>query len=212
MPASLGGTLHPNEPEASIPGGGETLEITLSGAAFWVSCGTEFDAQRQGIIDGMTSNQSSDVTPTGWDGLIREGQSVGGVARHSDRLVILTLDAFGTYDITRTETISVLIPDDAQNPEQEIHPGADAGPGVINFPNIGDCTFTNDTGSLIGVQFTNTTENIGSQDFNALGVCTAVGDTGNLIGVQFTNTTENIGSQNFPAIGSCTFVNDTSML
>jgi len=175
MPASLGGTLHPNEPEASIPGGGETLEITLSGAAFWVSCGTEFDAQRQGLIDGMTSNRSTDDEPTGWNALISTGQSVGGVARHSDRLVILTLDAFGTYDITRTETISVIIPDAAQNDEQEIHPGADAGPGVIDFSTMGACIQVNSTQSP--TPLTNTSTNVGIKDFAAMGVATFVTST-----------------------------------
>jgi len=145
MVASLGGTLHPNEPEASIPPGGDTLEITLSGAAFWVSCGTEFDAQRQGIIDGMTSNRSTNAEPLGWNAIISTGQTVGGVVRHSDRLVIITLDAFSTYDITQTETISVLIPDDATNPEQEICAGCDAGPGIIEHPGLGGCTFVTST-------------------------------------------------------------------
>jgi len=202
MPADLGGTLHPNEPEESIPGGGDTLEITLSGAAFWVSCGTEFDAQRQGIINGMTSNQSSDDTPTGWDGLIREGQSVGGVVRHSDRLAILTLDAFGTYDITRTETISVIIPDDAQNPEQEIHPGADAGPGVIDFSTMGECILATSTNSPTPVS--NTSTNIGIQDFSTMGVCTIVTSTNSPAALSFTNT------HDFAAMGAATFVTSTS--
>lgn len=202
MPASLGGTLHPNEPEDSIPGGGDTLEITLSGAAFWVSSGTEFDAQRQGIINGMTSDQSSDETPTGWDGLIKEGQSVGGVVRHSDRLTILTLDAFGTYDITRTETISVLIPDDAQNPEQEIHPGADAGPGVIDFSTMGACTQINSTQSPTPVS--NTSTNIGAQDMSTMGSCIVATSTQSPAALTSTFT------HDFAVMGTAIFVTSTS--
>jgi len=202
MPASLGGTLHPNEPEASIPGGGETLEITLSGAAFWVAGGTEFDAQRQGIIDGMTSNRSTDDEPTGWNAIILPGQTVGGVVRSSDRLIIITLDAFSTYDITRTETISVIIPDDAQNPEQEIHPGADAGPGVQDFSTMGACTQINSTQSP--TPLTNTSTNIGVQDFSTMGSCIAATSTQSPAALSSTFT------QNFTAMGTVTFVTSTS--
>jgi len=140
--ASIAGTLSPNEPEASIVSGGATLHIILANDAFWVSCGGEFDAQRQGIINGLDSDLSEG---TGWDAVVKAGLNVSTVVRHSDRLLIVTLPAFGSYNIGTNETITVTVPDNAQNDEQEIHPGADAGPGVQNFAAMGAATFVTST-------------------------------------------------------------------
>jgi len=66
-----------------------------------------FDAERQNIIDGLTSAQSE---TNGWNNEVRNKQSVGGVVRTSDTVVTITLDAQASYAITANETIEAKIP------------------------------------------------------------------------------------------------------
>lgn len=68
---------------------------------------TPFADARQDIIDGLDSAQAEG---TGWDAIVKAGQSVSDVVRTSDSVVTITLDAFGSYDITAQETITATIP------------------------------------------------------------------------------------------------------
>ena len=103
--AVLTGTIVPDATEAEIVTGGQTLIITLTGNS-WVPTAS-FDAQRQNIIDGVTSAQSE---ATGWNLVPKALQSVTGVVRTSETVVTITWDAFITYDITANETITVTVP------------------------------------------------------------------------------------------------------
>ena len=66
-----------------------------------------FDPQRQNFINGISSAQTEG---TGWNAVVVAGQNVTGVVRTSDTVVTLTLDAFGSYDITAQETMTVSVP------------------------------------------------------------------------------------------------------
>lgn len=68
---------------------------------------TPFADARQDIIDGLDSAQSEG---TGWDAVVKAGQSVSDVVRTSDGVVTITLDAFGSYDISAQETITATVP------------------------------------------------------------------------------------------------------
>lgn len=103
--AVVTGTVVSSATEAEIAAGGETIIITLSGGN-WVT-GIDFTNQRQNIINGIDSAQSEG---TGWDAVVKAGQTVGGVVRTSDTVVTITLDAFGSYNISSNETITVTVP------------------------------------------------------------------------------------------------------
>ena len=80
--------------------------LTLTGDT-WVASGSTFEAQRQAIIDGLTSAQSE---ADGWNARVKTALAVGDVVRTSNTLVTVTLPSVGTYDITATETITATIP------------------------------------------------------------------------------------------------------
>jgi len=104
--AALSGTVTASITETDIVAGGKTIILTLSGDN-WVASGATFDAQRQNIINGIDSAQSE---TNGWDAVVKAGQGVSGVVRTSATVVTITLDAFASYDITVTETITAIIP------------------------------------------------------------------------------------------------------
>lgn len=105
--AALTGTATASITEADIVTGGKTTIITLTGDT-WIAAGAlAFDLQRQAIIDGHLSAQSE---PLGWNLVPRALQGVAGVVRTSDTVVTVTWDAFPTYNITATETITVTVP------------------------------------------------------------------------------------------------------
>ena len=68
---------------------------------------TYFDDIRQDLINGLTSAQAE---AAGWNAVVKATLPVTAVVRTSDTLVTITLPAFGTYDITATETITDTIP------------------------------------------------------------------------------------------------------
>ena len=107
---ALSGTVT-SSTEADIVAGGKTIILTTTGDT-WVAAGGTFDAQRQNIINGLTSAQSETL---GWNNTVKLLQGVAGVVRTSDFIVTITLDAQITYDITATETITVTIPSTALN-------------------------------------------------------------------------------------------------
>ena len=103
--AAVTGTATASITETDVVTGGKTIIITLTNNN-WVPTAS-FDAQRQNIINGLDSAQSE---ATGWDAVVKATQGVAGVVRTSDTVVTVTLDAFATYNITATETITVTVP------------------------------------------------------------------------------------------------------
>jgi hypothetical protein len=89
-----------------IVAGGQTAVIDLTNDT-WVASGATFNAQRQAIIDGITSAQ---IEATGWNAEVRDKEVVTAVVRTSDTKVTITLTASAAYDITATETITATIP------------------------------------------------------------------------------------------------------
>ena len=105
--ASVGGTLPAGlNFEADIIAGGGTIDITLSSDR-WVAAGATFDAERQNIINGLVSAGGE---ANGWNAVVQAGLAVTDVARISDFLARVTLPAFGTYDISAAETVTLTIP------------------------------------------------------------------------------------------------------
>lgn len=107
--AALTGTALAGITEADIVTGAKTIIITLTNDT-WVAAGGTFDGQRQNIINGMTSAQSEG---TGWNAVVKAGLAVTAVVRTSATVVTVTLSAFGTYNITANETITVTVPSTA---------------------------------------------------------------------------------------------------
>lgn len=104
--AMLSGSSGSNLTEAEIVAGGETIILTLTNAT-WVAAGATFDAQRQNIIDGMTSGG---VEAAGWNAEVRDKEVVGAVVRTSDTVVTITLTAQALYDVTTSEVVTITIP------------------------------------------------------------------------------------------------------
>ena len=104
--AAISGTISPSATESEIVSGGRTIIIDLTNDT-WVAAGGTFDAQRQNIIDGITSAQSE---TTGWNNEVRDKQGVTGVVRTDNDTVTITLDAQSAYEITADETITVTVP------------------------------------------------------------------------------------------------------
>lgn len=92
--------------EADIVSGGKTIILTLTGDT-WVTVGATFDAQRQNIINGLTS---AGAELLGWNNVVKALQGVAGVVQTSSTIVTITLDAQATYNITAPETITVTVP------------------------------------------------------------------------------------------------------
>jgi hypothetical protein len=93
--------------ETDIVTGGKTIILTLTGDT-WIAAGAgSFDLQRANIIAGLTSAQSEAL---GWNNVVKVLQSITGVVRTSNTVVTITLDAFATYNITASETITVTVP------------------------------------------------------------------------------------------------------
>lgn len=104
--AAVTGTITSATTAANIVSGGKTIILTISGDT-WVAAGATFDAQRQNIINGLTSAQSELL---GWNNVVKALQGVAGVVRTSSTVVTITLDAQATYSITAQETITATIP------------------------------------------------------------------------------------------------------
>jgi hypothetical protein len=100
------GTSVPTQDEDSVVTGGTTTILTLTNDTY-VAAGATFDAQRQAIIDGVTSAQSE---LTGWNNEVRDKELVTSVVRTSDTVCTITWSASASYDITATETITATIP------------------------------------------------------------------------------------------------------
>lgn len=95
--------------EADIVSGSRTVILTVANDT-WVTAGATFNAQRQAIINGLTS---AGVELLGWNNEVRDKEVVGAVTRDSDTQVTILLTASAAYDITADETITATIPADA---------------------------------------------------------------------------------------------------
>jgi len=104
--ATLTGTITASISEADIVAGGKTLILTLTNDT-WVAAGATFNAQRQAILNGITSAQAE---ATGWNAAVRDLEVVGAVVRTSNTVVTITWTAQPLYNITAQETITATIP------------------------------------------------------------------------------------------------------
>ena len=104
--AIVGGTIAFSSTENQIRAGGRTILLFLTDDT-WVATGGAFEAERQGIIDGLVSAQSE---VAGWNAEIVPNIPVGAVERTSDTLVTITLIPRNQYDIDLLEQITVTIP------------------------------------------------------------------------------------------------------
>jgi hypothetical protein len=93
--------------EADIVTGGKTIILTLTNDTWVASAGSQFDNQRQNIIDGLTS---AGAEVLGWNNEVRDKEVVASVVRTSDTVVTITLTASPLYDITADEAITATIP------------------------------------------------------------------------------------------------------
>jgi hypothetical protein len=107
---ALSGSMTSGLYESEIVTGGQTLILTVTGGA-WVTAGGTFDAQRQNILNGITSAQGE---ANGWNN-VRGGLAVTDVVRTSGTVVTVTLDALATYSVTANETLTVAVPGGALN-------------------------------------------------------------------------------------------------
>lgn len=92
--------------ETDVRAGSKTLILTLTGDT-WVTTGATFNAQRQAIINGITSAQSELL---GWNNEVRAKLAVGTVVQTSPTVVTITLSAQAGYNITAQETITITVP------------------------------------------------------------------------------------------------------
>lgn len=95
--------------EAQVQAGGEPIVITIANDT-WVAAGAVFNAQRQNILNGISSAQSE---VAGWNNEVRDKELVSSVVRTSNTVVTITLSAASSYDVAQNETITVVVPDEA---------------------------------------------------------------------------------------------------
>ena len=105
-PADPEATLNGGGTEAEIRAGGQTLVATLT-ADTWVAEGATFNAERQTIINALTSAQSELL---GWNNEVRDKMDVSEVVRTDDITLTITLLARPAYDITSLEVIQFVAP------------------------------------------------------------------------------------------------------
>jgi len=101
----LSGTILNATMTADIIAGGKTILLTLMSDT-WVASGSVFNAERQGIIDGL---DSSGMEANGWDAEI-SNLPVTDVVRSSNTLVTITLSALVNYSIISQESITSTVP------------------------------------------------------------------------------------------------------
>ncbi len=103
---ALTGTVTSTTYASDIRAGGKTIILTLTSET-WVASGGTFDAQRQAIINGLTSASSE---TNGWNNEVKAKIAVTDVVRTSATVVTITLDAEAGYDTVSPETITVTVP------------------------------------------------------------------------------------------------------
>jgi len=96
---TLSGTLATGADEEDIYNGGGTIILTLTGDT-WVADDGTFAAQRQNIIDSITSVTSE---ATGWNAEVRDKAAVTELVRTSDTVATWTVGAQIGFDIEATD-------------------------------------------------------------------------------------------------------------
>jgi len=104
--ADLSGSVVTSADEAEISAGGETLIITLSNDSWDATVGAD-NAITTALINGI---DSAGAEAAGWDAVVKAGLTFNDVTRTSNTVVTITLPAFGTYNISADETITVTVP------------------------------------------------------------------------------------------------------
>lgn len=148
--------------ETDITDGGQTILLTLSNTT-WATAGATFDAQRQGIINGITATATPD-TGLGWDDEVTPNMSVSRVVRTNPTQVTITLNAAecAGYNPLANETLSVTVPASAHS-----------GTGALTDNNFATITAYSDqflpptsiiTQTALSGAVTDIDENIGSPD------------------------------------------------
>ena len=107
-PVAVTGTIL-TATESQIVAGGLTIILTVTGDT-WVTAGALFNAQRQAIINGLTSSSSQ---TNGWNAQVKANLAVTDVVRTSNTVVTITLDAEPGYAVTANETVTVTVPGSA---------------------------------------------------------------------------------------------------
>jgi len=94
--------------ETEITDGGQTVILTLTNTV-WQASGSDFNDQRQAIIDGLDAAESETL---GWNNEVRDEMAVGSVVRTSDTVVTITIaaDDVDSYAIADDEVITVTVP------------------------------------------------------------------------------------------------------
>lgn len=108
--ATLSGTLLTTPTEAEVVTGGQTVIITLT-EGIWKPAGTQFNAQRQAIIDNLLSD-GEEVTGWNTEILVNE-MGLANVVRTSDTVVTIDFPAAASYAISADETVTVTVPGSA---------------------------------------------------------------------------------------------------
>lgn len=118
--------------ENQVTQGFREVYVTLSGAT-WV----DFDAQRQNVINGLSSAQTEDF---GWNNEVRDKIETPALTKITDEIARLLLPASSAYQITSNETITWTIPATANSsgsaltatPTISVSAAADSGAAIVN--------------------------------------------------------------------------------
>ena len=111
--AVITGSLSDGALENEIANSWQDLVITLTGAT-WDS---DFNAQRQGIIDGLDSGGTE---TNGWNNIVRDNLLPLNVTKVTDKIARVDLAGFPTYSVDANETITCTIPAAAQSDSSAI--------------------------------------------------------------------------------------------
>lgn len=92
--------------ESDIVAGGNTITLTLTGDTWESTLGGD-NTVTTALIAGLDSDGAEGA---GWDAVVKAGLTYTTVTRTSDTVCTVELPAFGSYNITATETITATIP------------------------------------------------------------------------------------------------------
>jgi hypothetical protein len=107
--ATISGTIGDGATEQEVRDGNGTIEITLANTTWVPAAASEFDNQRQNIIDGLVA---ADSQTYGWNNEVTANLGEGSVIRTSDTLVTITIAAgdVSDYRIVTNEVITTTVP------------------------------------------------------------------------------------------------------
>ena len=107
--AAITGTVGDGATEQEVRDGNGTILITLTNTTWVPAAASEFDNQRQNIIDGLVA---ADSQTYGWNNEVKAKLGVTAVVRTSDTLVTITIPAGDVedYRIVTNEVITTTVP------------------------------------------------------------------------------------------------------